>query len=383
MALRRRRRNPSSNPKRPPSIGGTCSQLAESPDAHRAASHAVAEHHADRSSPRRSGTGEARSAAPRRILAAVDAWQRAHAIAGFPFAVLKKFGEDRASSHAALLAYYAFLSLFPLLLVLTSVLGFVLQDDPSMQQDIVDSALARIPGIGVQLSGEVEPLTGSTPALIIGLVGALWAGLGVTLGVGRAFNAVWDVPRFEQRRPLLARAYGLAALAVFGVALVASTVLAGLALGGGIGPSAERVSALVLALTTNALVLLAVFGLLTQRPFRIGELLPGVTLAAVGSLVLQSIGGLYVDRAVLGAGDTYGTFALVIGLLSWFWLEAHVLMIAAEVNVVRRRRLWPRSVTGDFAPADREALRHSAKAARLDQREEVLVRFDDEALEDG
>jgi membrane protein len=293
--------------------------------------------------------------------------------------VLKKFGEDRASSQAALMAYYAFLSLFPLLLVFVSLLGFVLEDDPSLQQDIVDSALARIPVVGVQLSGEVEPLTGSTPALVIGLVGALWAGLGVTLALGRAFNEVWDVPRFQQRKPLLARAYGLAALAVFGVALVGSTVLAGLALGGGIGPRVERLSALALSLATNAVVLLAVFGLLTQRPFKVREILPGVTMAAAGSLLLQSVGGVYVGRAVLGAGETYGTFALVIGLLSWFWLEAHVLLLAAEVNVVRRRRLWPRSLTGDFAPADREALRRSAEAARHDEREEILVSFDDDA----
>jgi membrane protein len=293
--------------------------------------------------------------------------------------VLKKFGEDRASSHAALMAYYAFLSLFPLLLVFVSVLGFVLQDDPSLQQDIVDSALARIPVIGAQLSREVEPLTGSTPALVVGVLGAMWAGLGVTLALSRAFNAVWDVPRFEQRKALQARAYGLAALAVFGVALAGSSVLAGLALGGGLGRGAERVGAAALALATNAVVLLAVFGLLTQRPFRIGELLPGVALAAVGSLALQSVGGVYVDRVVLDAGDTYGSFALVIGLLSWFWLGAHVLLLAAEVNVVRRRRLWPRSVTGDFAAADREALRRSAQAARHDEREEIVVRFDDDA----
>ncbi|MDA0158982.1 YihY/virulence factor BrkB family protein [Solirubrobacter ginsenosidimutans] len=316
-----------------------------------------------------------------RALAAVDAWQRAHAAVAFPFAVLKKFGEDRASSLAALMAYYGFLSLFPLLLVFVSVLGFVLEDDPALQQDIVDSAVARIPGIGAQLSDQVEPLTGSTPALVIGLVGALWAGLGVTLALGRAFNEIWDVPRFEQRKALLARAYGLAALAVLGVALVASTLLAGLALGGGIGPSLERLTAVALSLVLNVAVLLAVFGLLTQRPFRIPELLPGVTLAAVGGLILQSVGGVYVNRTVIGASDTYGTFALVIGLLSWFWLASHLLLFAAEVNVVLRRRLWPRSLTGDFAPADREALRRSAEASRHDEREEISVRFEDDASE--
>jgi membrane protein len=317
-----------------------------------------------------------------RVLAKVDAWQRAHVGLAFPLAVLKKFGDDRASNLAALMAYYAFLSLFPLLLVFVSVLGFVLEDDPALQEDIVDSALARIPLIGVQLEGQVEPLTGSVPALVVGLVGALWAGLGVTLALGRAFNEIWDVPRFEQRGALLSRVYGVAALLVLGIALVASTVLAGLSIGGGIGPGAERLVALALSLAVNVTVLLAVFGLLTQRPFRVREIVPGVTLAAVGGLVLQSVGGVYVDRAVSGASNTYGTFALVIGLLSWFWIAAHLLLIAAEVNVVLRRRLWPRSLTGDLGPADREALRRIANAGRRHKSEEVVVRFAEDATDD-
>jgi len=312
-----------------------------------------------------------------RILAAVDTWQRSHAAIAVPVAVLKKFGDDRASSLAALMAYYAFLSLFPLLLVFVSVLGFVLEGDPSLQADIVDSTLARIPVVGTQLDDEVAPLTGSTLALAIGLAGALWAGLGVMLALGRAFQTLWAVPRLDQRGPIRSRAYGVAALAVLAAVLIGSTLLSGLAIGGGIGPAAERLGALVLALVVNAAAFLAVFGLLTQRPFRIRELLPGVTLAAIGSLILQSLGGWYFDRTVTGAGDTYGTFALVIGLLSWFWLGSHVLLVAGEVNVVLHRRLWPRSLTGDLEPADRDALRRTAEAARQDARQEILVRFDD------
>src|SRR5215208_3787177 len=121
------------------------------------------------------------------VVAKLDRWQRRHAVAGFPVAVAKKFGEDGASRLAALIAYYAFFSLFPLLLAFVSILGFVLDDDPSLRQDVVDSALARIPVIGTELRGEVQPLTGSPLALAVGLVGALWAGLGVTVALGRAF----------------------------------------------------------------------------------------------------------------------------------------------------------------------------------------------------
>ncbi len=304
-------------------------------------------------------------------LARIDAWQRRHGRAAFVVAVVKKFGDDRASSLAALIAYYAFLSLFPLLLAFVSVLGFVLEDDPGLQEDIVNSALARIPVIGAQLGDDVQPLTGSGVALAIGLAGALWAGLGVTLSLGRAFDEIWDVPRLEQRGPLARRARGALVLVILACTLVAATVAGGVAI-------AERLVAAAAALLVNITVFLAAFWLLTARARRLLDLLPGVLFAAIGWLALQAAGGWYVTRAIDGAGDTYGTFALVIGLLSWFWLGSHLLLLAAEVNVVRLRRLWPRSLTGELEPADRVAMRRFAAATRRDRRQLVTVTFSDE-----
>jgi len=312
-----------------------------------------------------------------RIVAAVDAWQRGHAIAGFAFAVIKKFGDDRASSLAALMAYYAFFSLFPLLLVFVSVLGFVLQDDPSLREDIVDSTLSRIPVVGAQLGAGVEPLQGSSIALVVGIVGALWAGLGVTLALGRAFQDIHDVPRLEQRGPVRSRVRGVTMLVLLGVALIAASVLSGLATGGPFGDVAGRLGALAAALLANLLIFLAVFWLQTPRPRTARGVLPGVAVAAIGSLVLQSLGGWYVDATIAGATDTYGAFALVIGLMSWFLLGSNMLLIAAEVNVVRARRLWPRALAGELAEADRRALRANAESARQDERQEIVVGFGD------
>jgi membrane protein len=314
------------------------------------------------------------------MLARIDAWQRRHGRAAFLVGVGKKFGEDRASSHAALIAYYAFLSLFPLLLAFVSVLGFVLEDDPELQADIVDSALARIPVLGAQLADDVQPLTGNGVALAIGLAGALWAGLGVTLALGRAFDEIWDVPRLEQRGPVGRRARGALVLVILAVALVAATVAGGLAITGRIGPAAERIGTIGAALLVNSAVLLAAFWLLTARARNVADLLPGVLLAAAGLLVLQAAGGWYMAHVIDGATATYGAFAFVIGLLSWFWLGSHLLLLGAEVNVVRLRRLWPRSLTGELEPADRVAMLRYAVAARQDPRQLVSVTFDDEAV---
>ena len=309
-------------------------------------------------------------------VARIDAWQRRHAAAALPVAVAKKFGEDSASSLAALIAYYAFLSLFPLLLVFVSALGFVLQGDPSLRDDVVHTALSRIPVVGDQLRDQVHPLSGSGVALAAGLGGTLWAGLAVTVAVGRAFATIWDVPRVEQPSGLTARVRGLAALVVLAAAFIGSTAAAGLAAGGGIAAAGERAVAVAISLAADTGFFLGLFALLTPRPWRIRDLLPGVVLADLGWLVLQSVGGWYVDRAVAGASSTYGTFALVIGLLSWLWVGSQLLLVAAEANVVLRRRLWPRSLSGNLEPADRVALERLAETMIADPRERIAVSFD-------
>src|SRR4051794_16096653 len=308
----------------------------------------------------------ARAAHPCRLLVRADGWQRRHALPAFAVALLRKYVDDGASRLATLVTYYAFVSVFPLLLAFTSILGFVLQGDESLQDEILDSALGRLPVIGAQLRNQVDPLTGSGVALVIGLAVALWAGLGVTIALGRAFEAIWDVPRLERRGTVAARLRGAVVLVVFAVAIVASTAVAGLAVEGP-GPAAvQRVGILLGSLALNAAVFLVVFRVLNVRPMSLRELAPGVALAAVGSLALQSAGAWYVEHAVARASDTYGAFAIVIGFLSWFWLGSTLLLRAAEVDVVPPRRLWPRSLTGDLEPADRRALREATEAARQD-----------------
>ena len=312
-----------------------------------------------------------------RLLAWLDRLQRGHLALAFPFAVIKKFGEDRASRLAALIAYYAFFSLFPLLLAFVSILGFVLDNDPELREDILESVLVRIPVIGVQLLDSVQPLTGSPVALVIGLVGALWAGLGVTSAIAQAFSELWDIPRYRQPNMLKARARGLLTLIAVAIVFTVGTAAAGLAAAGEVSPAVVAAATFGGSLLVNALVYLTAFLLLTARSGPIRDLLPGVALGAIGTLALQSAGGWYVDRTVAGATDVYGAFALVIGLMSWFWLTAHLILIAAELNVVLSEHLWPRSLTGELTEADRRALESGAVAMRMDKRAQVDVTFDE------
>jgi membrane protein len=301
----------------------------------------------------------------------LDRYQQRHPWLGFPIAVQKKFGEDQGGSLAGLIAYYGFFSLFPLLLVFTSILGFVLQGDPSAQQKIVNGAIGQLPVVGEQI--RTGALHGSGVALAIGAVAAILSGLGVTLAAQDAFNRVYAVPRTERPNFLKARLRGLATLAVLGTFQVVATAATGFVAGGGVGLA---IAGLALALSLNVLLFFLAFRLLTEKSVPTRELWPGVLTAAVVWDVLQTVGSLYIHHVVQGATSTYGTFALVIGLLTWLFLGARVVVYAAEVNVVWTRRLWPRSLTDPPIEADRRALAAMTRIEQHDRKQAIEVSFE-------
>jgi YihY family inner membrane protein len=264
-----------------------------------------------------------------------------------PIAVLKKFGDDRGGYWAALVTYYGFVSLFPLLLVFTTVLGFLLQGDVELRQRILDSALSTFPIIGDQIRENLGALEGSVLALAVGLVAALWAGMGVVLTVQDAMDDLWEVPRRSRPSFLKRRLRALIALAVFGVAALAPALLAGVAAA---GAGWLRIPALAGTLGLNVLVFGSVFRYLTVARVRWRQVLPGALAAGVAWMALLLAGTWFVDRQLREASALYGFFAIVLGLLSWIYLGAQAMLVSAELNVVLARRLWPRSLTVGPSP---------------------------------
>jgi membrane protein len=311
------------------------------------------------------------------IRRSVDGWQRRRAFPGFAVAVARKFVDDRAGGFAALIAYYAFFSIFPLMLALTSVIGFVLQDDEQLRDDVVDSVFGELPVLGPEIRADVGVLVGSGPALAIGIGLALWAGLGVTLALSRAFDRVWGVPRVRRPGFVAARARGLLLLAAIGLTLVASSVATGAAVAGKLGSGTESVVTVALSVGVDVVLMTLVFLLATSRRLRLADVMPGVLLCSAGLLVLQTVGAVYVQATVARASATYGLFAAVIGLLSWLWLTAQLLLVSAEVNAVRADRLWPRSLGGTMTDADHRALERTAAMAQSDPRQRIAVTFDE------
>jgi YihY family inner membrane protein len=293
----------------------------------------------------------------------------------FLAAVIKKFGDDQAGQLAALISYYAFVSLFPLLLVFVTVLGFILQGDPDERTKILEGTLGQFPIISDQL--KLQPLTGSTAALAFGIVLSLLAGVGITNAAQHAFNRIWSVPIKHRPNFFHARVRGLAILAIFGTLMIISTAAAGFV--GAASHGAPTVAAgIVVAFAVNLLLFMTAFKLLTAVELSWHELLPGVIAAAVGWQLLQHLGGYYLDHELKRTGPLYGVFALVLGLLAWLYFGAQLTIFAAEINVVRERRLWPRSFfSAPLLEADKRALTSSAEVEERIQEETVEVSFDE------
>ena len=311
-----------------------------------------------------------------RLLRRADKEHQRRAWIAFPYAVMKKFGDDQAGNLAALIAYYGFLSLFPLMLVLVTLLGMLLRNNPELQDTIRTSALANFPVIGEEISKNVHSLRGSGLALGIGLALALWAGLGVMKVLQTAMNAVWNVPYRDRPSFWLSLLRAMLLLLVLGVITVAS------AAAGSVGAGSDSwllgIAGIAISVLLNLVLFLLAFRILTTEDVALGDVFPGALIAALAWTALQAVGGYIVSHQLQGASDTYGTFAMVIGLLAWIYLGAQITLFAAEVNVVRKRRLWPRAIVQPpLTDADKRALKSYAEQEERRPEEDVIVRIEE------
>lgn len=312
----------------------------------------------------------------------LDRLQRRSRVAGFLIAVVYKYVDDQGSYLAALITYYAFVSLFPALLLLTTVLGVVLVGRPDLQDQILQSAVAQFPVIGAQL-GQPQGLSGGTVGVVVGIAGALYGGLGVGQAVQNAMDTLWAVPRNNRRDPIRARLRSFLLLLVLGTALIATTVLAA------VGRASEsfgivgRAVIVVVSVLINACVCLIVFRFATARTVTFRQAAPGAFLAACIWQLLQWFGAVYVAQIVKTSSATNSVFALVLGLLAFLYLVATTLLLCAEANVVAADRLYPRALLTPFTDnvkltrGDRQTYAGQAKAQRAKGFQRIDVTFDD------
>jgi len=312
----------------------------------------------------------------------LDAFQQRHPSVGFPIAVFYKYFDDEGSYLAALITYYAFVSLFPVLLLLTTLLGVLLRNNAHLRDQLLNSAFQQFPVVGKQL-GEPKALQGSTLGLSLALLTSLYGALGVAQAVQNAMNVAWAVPKNKRPNPVLARLRSLLLLATSGLMLVATTAVSAVSNQGLLGRgTAQTVLFLLVSALLNVGVLVLALRLATALPLTLREVLPGAVLGGVVWTALQTLGAVYVKHVLRNASDTNATFGVVLGLIAWIFLLATTLVLCVEINVVRARRLHPRSLLTpftddvDLTSADRRAYTQYARAQRNKGFETVDVNFE-------
>ena len=289
----------------------------------------------------------------RALLARFDGYQQSHAVLGFPLAVVKKFGDDSAGNLAAVIAWSAMLAVFPLLLLLITVLGIVLRNDESLQHRILQSALVEFPVIGQQLQMNINSLNRSGVGLVVGLIGTFLGTRGVANALQNALNTVWEIPRERQPGFPWNALRSLAIVLVLGIGLIVTATLSGF--GGGTGAIGVglRIGAIAVAFALNVVVFSVVFRLaIVEIAWK--HLWLGAFLTALGWEALLTVGGYLIAHDVKNMSAVYGTFALVLGLMSWLYLQAEITLYAVEIDVVRVQRRWPRSMVKAASAARRE-----------------------------
>jgi membrane protein len=303
----------------------------------------------------------------------VDRFQRRHPVVGFPLAVIYKYFEDQGPFLAAIISFYAFVAIFPLMLISTSILGFILQDDPGLRDRLLDTALNQFPIVGDQLQSR-EGLRGSAPAIVIGALAATYGSLNLGQAAQNAAHITWAVPRNSRTNALLQRVRSLVLLSFAGLGILALALASSLlANPDAIGVDAGDLGGVirVVGFVVTSVIFVGLFRLVSGGRASTRSVLPGAMTVSVLWQLLQLVGNSFVTN-VIGAAEQQmnQTFALVLGLVAFLYLAGLMIVLGFEINVVLRRRLYPRALltpfTDNVSPteADLKAYTQYAKSQR-------------------
>ncbi len=297
-----------------------------------------------------------------RFVIRLDEYQRSHRGAAFVVAVIKKYSDDEAGHRAALLAYYGFLSIFPLLLVLTTVLKLLLHNNAELGNQVIHAATVYFPAIGRDLQQNIHAISRTGLALLAGILLTLFGARGVADMLRSSLDHIWQVPH-SRRSPFPVAVFrSMAIIIVGGGSLALAPVASGYAVILGHNWFSSLLSALVIAAALFWVIVYVIkTGTSTYRRFR--DIWLGALLASVSLEMLQSLGSFIVARELQRLDNLYGTFALVLGLIFWIYLQTQVLLFAFEIDSVRAFKLSPRSLRGPLTEADEKAYKLYAERA--------------------
>ncbi|HLG90787.1 MAG TPA: YihY/virulence factor BrkB family protein [Candidatus Saccharimonadales bacterium] len=272
----------------------------------------------------------------------LDSFQQKHKPTAFTAAVFKKYADDDGGYLAALITYYAFLSLFPLLLVATSAVHFVLKNQPELQSRVIDAINNYFPALSDDLQSSILGFDTSGFALVFGVLITIYGVRGGAATIRYTFNRIWKVPKEKQIGFPLSALHSLLIVLVGGGGLVLAAILSSYA-AGLTDAAAYRLIPIAVSFLTLVCVFYLVFslGINSREPTR-KDLFISALSAAIGIQILQFVGFYLVTHQLQSLSTLYGAFAVVLGLLFWIYLQAQVLLLAAFAGAVHAKRLWPR-----------------------------------------
>ena len=224
----------------------------------------------------------------------IDRLQRRHPLLGFPYAVIKRYGEDHGGWLGALISYYGFFSLYPLLVVFTTIASWVLKDRPETLQTVLEALWSRVPfvsdALSAQVAAQVERLTGHGWVLFLSVLVVLWGGFGVVRLLQDTVNTIWGVPRYRRPGffPKLLR--GLLIIGMLGLGIIGTAVVAGVTLAVDF-PVVAAVGAAIANIVLSAGLTIALYHIIISTSVRTVDLLPGALITAIGTYVVTSSEG--------------------------------------------------------------------------------------------
>jgi YihY family inner membrane protein len=312
-----------------------------------------------------------------KALRRADAIQQRHTPTAVFFGVIKKFGDDNGGALVSNLAYTGFVTVFPLLLILVTVLVNVAAGDPSLRNQVIRGATMQFPMIGKQLASNIHGLRRATAAsLTVGLLLLVWGVTKLAQAGLFTMEQVWNVPGPDRPGyfPRLGRS--VVFLAILALGVIISTLLAGLVTYGH-HAVVVRVLAQCLAAFANIGLYYAGFRVLTPKAVRPRQLVPGAVVGGLFWTVLQAFGA-YLVHHDLRSDSVYGIFATVLGLVAWIYFGTQAAIYAAEINVVLARKLWPRTIVQPpLTEADRTSMALQALQNQRRPEQQVGVSWSD------
>ncbi|MDQ6839860.1 MAG: YihY/virulence factor BrkB family protein [Actinomycetota bacterium] len=309
------------------------------------------------------------------VLASLDEFQRSHRPVAFGFAVNKKYGDDRGGYLAALITYYGFLSIFPLLLAFFTIVAYTLPPHGHTVATLTRH-LGSYPIIGQSITDlSKNSLHGSILALVVGILGLAWGGQGLAQTLQFSMNEVWSVPGKDRPGFVPRLIKGLQWYATFGIGFVASTFVNSLGSVLSWGPAGPILAALP-ALVINVGLFVVSFRVLTPKEITVRQLLPGAAFAGLIWTALTTV-GISLLKQMSSANALYGSFGVTLGLLAFLYLAARITLYAAEANVVTVKHLWPRSLRNPpLVEADKRQLQEMAQREERVDDQVVQVEFE-------